>query len=327
MCSTHALRPLVWAVAATFLACAGIAVAQDADPNAPDVTVTPATAMADDPNAPAAVGEAEFAETLEVNGQVQHAPVGSDEWQTVAVGDRLPPETQIRTGLRSSVKFRIGDEPPYTALVIDSVGKVVLDEAYRTEQRQRVRIGVGYGQIRAGVASGGRQADLTVDTPAMTASKRGTWGIEVSYERYTNSWRAGLVDSGELSVLDRVNEARRRVVPQEFVDDRMMMWMDQAQLARNASMVDILGQENIKIAYSRMRNAGLGVLDPGSGYVKLVGLGTGRVALPPAGIGAVPPPIILPPGLLLPGGGTYRVPAANFGFGRGGELLEAIVGQ
>jgi len=45
----------------------------------------------------------------------------------------------------------------------------------------------------------------------------------------------------------------------------MRRWLDEVELRRNISVVDILGQEDIEVAFNRLRQSGLGVLSPGSG--------------------------------------------------------------
>ena len=76
---------------------------------------------------------------------------------TISESHPMPRRLQsspLRTGIRSQVKLQIGSGEPYTAMVLDSATKSVISEAIKTKDTKRVRIGLGYGRIRAGVAEG-----------------------------------------------------------------------------------------------------------------------------------------------------------------------------
>lgn len=280
-----------------------------------------ATAQDTQPAAPAATQPSERAPikacVLDVQGDVQHAPLDSSEWVPCAVGDEYPEQTIIRTGIRSTVKFRIGEDDTYTALVVDSASKVVLSEAYRTADLKRVRVGVGYGRIRAGVAEGGLESDFTVDSPVATLSKRGTWDFGLFYERGTDRFEIFLLDQGLVEALDLVSGRRRTVLPREFVNQAMLRWMDQVNFVRNVPVPDILGQGDIAVAFNRLRTNGLGVLDPEGGSAILLDLSSGRAQ---AAFVDMLPPTIAP----APPGRPSR-PEGYFGTGRLDELIPLIV--
>ncbi len=262
------------------------------------------------------------ARVIELTGDVKYAPLGSRAWKPLALDDELPEGTQIITGVRSAVKLQIGDQEPYSCLLIESVGLTVLNEAAIAAGVKRVQIGVGYGRVRAGVAEGGLQSDFTVHSPVATLSKRGTWNFTLYYERDTDIFEIGLLDRGLVQALSRVSGQSRSVRPGEYVTQAMRAWLDEAQIARNVAIPDILGQGEIDIAFNRLRDDGLGVLDPGSGRRVLINLVSPQARaffaqrLRETLGGEVLPPIT--PGRQLR-------PEGFFGTGRGDQLIDVVI--
>jgi hypothetical protein len=268
-----------------------------------------------------------LAKVLEVHGDVEHAPLDSNEWQPCKQGDEYPAETKIRTGVRSSIKLQIGQEEPYTAMLVEAVGLTYLSEAYKTEDTKRVRVGVGYGKIRAGVAEGGLKSDFTVDSPVATLSKRGTWNFGLAFERGTDRFEIFLLDYGLVDALSKITGERRGLKPGELVTQAMRRWLDQAQILRNVSVVDILGQSDIQIAFNRIRQDGLGVLGPGEGRAVFIDL---------SNVSARNEFARLARGWLAPGGVAHGVerptqalvrPEGFFGTGRGDQLIDLLIEQ
>ncbi len=282
----------------------------------------PADAQAADaqPAAPAD-GQAIMARVIEVHGDVKWAPLDSQEYTPCKLDDEYPPKTKIITGVRSSVKLQIGDEEPYTCMLIEAVGKTVLSEAYKTDDTKHVRVGVGYGRIRAGVAEGGLKSDFTVDSPVATLSKRGTWGFTLFYERDTDYFDIGLADRGLVEAINRINNDRRSLSPGERVTHAMRFWLDQAQFDRNVPIPDILGQGDIDVAFNRIQQSGLGVLHPGQGSTVLINL-TNRSAqtdfanLLRQSFGGTLPHVDVNHGLRAEG---------FFGTGRGDQLVDVLI--
>ena len=260
------------------------------------------------------------ARVIELHGDVKHAPLDSQEYQPCQLDDEYPERTKIITGVRSSIKLQIGDEQPYTCMLIEAVGKTVLSEAYKTKDTKKVRVGVGYGRIRAGVAEGGLKSDFTVDSPVATLSKRGTWGFTLFYERDTDFFEISLTDRGLIEVINRMTRKRRMINPKELITSAMRAWLDQAPFERNVSVPDILGQGDIGVAFNRLQQSGLGVLAPGSGQGILLDLTTDRARASFAGLAQQ----------ALPSGAGYlgdpRLRAEGFfGTGRGDELIEVMI--
>ena len=325
MAPMHVTRWTVFAIITICMLGVGVAPAQD-QPTAAEPAAQPqepATA-AQQGDQPAASEEKQpiLAKVIEVHGDVKYAPLDSQEYKVCQLGEEYPEKTKIITGVRSSVKLQIGDEEPYTCMLIDAVGKTVLSEAYKTADTKKVRVGVGYGRIRAGVAEGGLKSDFTVDSPVATLSKRGTWGFTLFYERDTDFFEIGLTDRGLIEVINKMTQERRVLNPKELITSAMRAWLDQIQFDRTVAIPDIFGQGDIGVVFNRLEQSGLGVLAPGGGQRVMLDLSTPqarasfadtlRTLLPP---GAIPPPQI----------NTGLRAEGFFGTGRGDDLIEVMI--
>lgn len=261
---------------------------------------------------------------IEVRGDVEVAPLDSDDWKPVKLGDQLNELSRLRTGVHSGAKLQMGAEEPFTAVAVDSSTQLIIAEAFRTAEKKRVRLGVGYGQIRAGVAEGGLQSDFTVDSPVATLSKRGTWNFGLAYERGTDRFDVFLLDRGLVQALSKVTGQQREVIPGEKVTQAMLFFLDQAQRDRNVSVNDVLGQTSIDVAFNRLQNDGLGVLGPGQGRWVYVDLSNSTAQaqfaeLVQTTLGTIP---FTPP--ISPIGVVSR-PEAFFGTGGGDALVKVII--
>lgn len=288
-------------------------------PLAPDAATQPATQAADAIPLTARV--------IEVAGDVQHAPIGSRAWQPCRADDEYPPETKIRTGVRSSIKLQLGSEEPYTAVLIESVGLVSIAELARTPESKRVRLGVGYGKIRAGVAEGGLQSDFTVDSPVATLSKRGTWNFGLSYDRGTDRFEVFLADRGLVDALKKVTAERRTLQRGQAVTEAMRRWLDEVQFRENVPIVDLFGQEDLQVAFNQIDNSGLGVLGPGNGRANVIAFNNASARqqfsndLQRALLAQQLRDRLTPDN----GGGPLIRPEGFFGTGRGDQLIPLLI--
>lgn len=262
------------------------------------------------------------ARVLEIRGDVRHAPVDSTDWKPCQVGDEYPQETVILTGVRSSAKLQIGTDDTYTALVIEPATKTLISQAYTTADTKRVNIGVGYGRIRAGVVEGGLKSDFTVECPVATLSKRGTWDFGLFYERGTDRFEIFLLDRGLIEAFNRITGVHRMVLPQELVTEVMRRWAEEAQFSSTVPIPDILGQGDIAMAFSRLQQDGLRVLNPEGGHTVLLDLGSAGARQQFASFLREQLPLILPPG--GPTGAPLRQ-EGFFGTGRGADLVPLII--
>ncbi|GMU83186.1 MAG: hypothetical protein IT450_10560 [Phycisphaerales bacterium] len=263
------------------------------------------------------------ARVIEIKGDVKWAPLESQEWQPLKLGDELAEQTKILTGIRSSVKLQLGDEEPYSCMLVDSVGKTVLSEAYKTSDTKRIRVGVSQGRVRAGVAEGGLKSDFTVDSPVATLSKRGTWGFSLYYERATDQFEIGLTDRGLVEAINKLTAERRNVQPGQLVTEAMRRWLDQSALFRNVALADAAGQSDLELAYNRISNDGIGVIGPGSGRSVVLDLTnvtsqTQFANLLQQSLAAAPPLDLGPNQARLRSEGF-------FGTGRGDQLISVII--
>ena len=261
------------------------------------------------------------ARVLDVRGDVQHAPLDSNDWHPCQVDDEYPQQTVILTGVRSSIKLQLGTDDTYTAVAIESASRTIISEAYATADTKRVRIGVGYGRMRAGVVEGGLKSDFTVDSPVATLSKRGTWNFGMFYERGTDRFEIFLLDQGLVDAFNRVTRERREVLPRQVVTQTMRRWLDEVQLRRNVAIPDILGQGDVEVAFNRLGQDGLRVLDPQGGAAVLLDLSSSFSQDAFAGLARSS----LPSAPLTPARGPHLRPEGFFGTGRGDELIPVIV--
>ncbi len=298
---------------------------QAATPASPSPPVPPAAATGG-ATAPAAADRTPIvAKVIEVQGDVQQSPLEPEAWKPVQTGDVLSEQTQIRTGIRSAVKLQIGEEEPYTAMIIESVGKTILSEAYKTRDTKRVRVGVGYGRVRAGVAEGGLQSDFTVDSPVATLSKKGTWNFGMFYERGTDRFEIFLLDYGLVDALSKSSNEIRRLNPGEAVTQAMRRWLDESQRRSNVSIQDAIGQGTMDVAFNRLSNDGLRVTNPEGGGATLIDLTRGNAReifndLARNTLTSTSPPINLPQAT-----GPLVRPEGFFGTGRGDLLVRLII--
>lgn len=312
-----------WVLAFGLLVTAAVA-QQPADPRSPAEATEPAEEQAAPTTQPAEAGrELVMARVIEVSGDVQYAALGSRDWKPCELDDEYPEQTKIRTGVRSAISFQIGTEEPYTALRIESVGLTLISEAYKTDTVKRVRVGVGYGTIRAGVAEGGLESDFTVDSPVATLSKRGTWDFGLAYERGTDRFEIFLFERGLVEAIDKAQGRRLFVLPGQVVTQAMRRWLAEAPLRRNVPIPDILGQGEFDVAFNRLRNDGLGILNPAGGHELLLDLRTPQARFEFAGLLGGLPVLAIP--LLQDQPGTRFRPEGFFGTGRGDTLVDFLI--
>ena len=287
----------------------------------------PAAAPPVDPNAPpVAEREPLRARVIDVTGDVEWGTLGKPGWTPVAVGDEYLEGTQLRTGIRSSVKLTIIDRGTITAVLVDSAGKIAIRELARTAEAQRTRLELGYGQIRAGVAEGATRSDFSIDTPVATLSKRGTRGIRVFFERGTERLDVSLAEEGLLELYSRITGRTITIQPGERATEAARMYLDEA-LFENVPIPDILGQGDIDVAFWRLRTDGLGVVNTGQGRAVLIDLTNASAKSSFARLvtrSLQPLPVPAP----LPGAQPIVPlrPEGTFGTGRGDDLVDVFIG-
>lgn len=254
------------------------------------------------------------ARVVKVEGRVNYSllqPDGSfGPRQPVKVDDLLPPGTRIETSLRSHVVFMFGDD---TVVMIDRATRASIDQFRRVGDTKEIRLGLGHGAVRAGVAETTLRSDMTISTPTATLSKRGTQEFGIEYEPSTGRFRVFLTDQGLVEVLNRLTGISRALQPGEYVTQAMVRWIEMAKFDRFIPVMDAFGLTNPEHHFNVYHNTGPGISQPGGGALSnvLAGRpGTGLSTTEITGrLGTTPP--ILP---LAPlGSPLISRPEGNFG--------------
>lgn len=193
-----------------------------------------------EPPSPAPTDHAAHASVVEVTGLARFAPLGIDRadraaWKKLEVGLNLPPETQILTGINTTVVLQFQD---HTVLVVESASLVALNQLSSDEAADAADIGLGYGAVRAGTAETARQTSLTIQTPNAVLSKEGTQGIRFQYNSGTGELHVSLAESGMLEL--QKDAYRRKIRPGQFVTQAMVPWIKNATFGRNVNLADRL---------------------------------------------------------------------------------------
>jgi len=107
----------------------------------------------------------------ELTGTVEIKTGDSTDWVSAKTGDVIRKDTIISTGFRSSAIISVGS----STLTIRPITRLSLAELLSQNDTETININLNTGRIRAEVSppSGGR-ANFTVQSPAATASVRGT---------------------------------------------------------------------------------------------------------------------------------------------------------
>ncbi len=233
---------------------------------AQEVTITPTTLPASTPaTQPAASGLS--AVVVLVAGHASVAMPGADgkagEWRDAKVGDTLPPGTQIRTRTRSKLGLRFGDD---TAVVIENATKASIDQFARAGDTQEVKLGLGYGAIRAGVAETTLRSDFAIQTPTATLSKRGTWDFRLEYEAVTGRFRASLAEEGLIEMFNQHNQQSMSVGPGQYLTQAMLQWFNTNAYDRWIPIIDWIGVDANEENFHALISTGITVVEPGGGY-------------------------------------------------------------
>jgi hypothetical protein len=241
---------------------------------------------------------------LEVVGDVKKAAVGldatkADGWEPVKVNDQLSSGTQIKTGFRSSLVMKFGDD---TVVQLRKTALASIDQYYRDATTKTVRLGLGYGKIRGGSVEGELRSEFTVDTTVATLAKRGTEGFEMEFEPSSGRFNISLSRSGLLEALSKASGKTKAVRPGEYAnqDNLLTMWINTQVFDRAFKFYSSESQTGIEEFFASENNSGVGVLAPGSGS-DVVGFSQRDVMMRDGGMtvvdgGQAPPFVIRPEG-------------------------------
>jgi len=262
------------------------------------------------------------AKVVKLEGTVQYALADaagtSTEWKTAKVGDTLPAGTRIRTRLRSKVVLMFGDD---TVVMIDRATLASIDQFRRVADTKEVRLGLGHGAVRAGVAEATLRSDMTIETPTATLSKKGTMDFGIEYEASTGRFKIDLAQEGLVQALNRLTNESRSLHAGQYVTEAMVRWVETATFDRHVSFADVFGQTGAEKLFNALNGSGLGSSNPGGGAVvrNFMARGTGGAT---TGTGANLTNALGAGALLNPqntptGPKVVNRPEGNFGTGSG----------
>lgn len=290
------------------------------------VTAVPVLAQDEPPLPPAAPAGAQplSADVIELTGTAYMAPGGADlldqaAWKKLAVGDKVPPGSQLRTANRTRLLLQIGDD---TLMLAEPMTRCSLDELYTTPDTKTTRLSLGHGTIRAGVAEGELRSDLTIDSTVATLSKRGTWGFEMT--KFGSDVRMSLAERGLVEAIYKLTNQRRLVNPGQYVNARTIarLWITQSRFDRAFSLFDAAGRTGAEVQFASLNDTGMAVVNPGGGVEtysqsgRAVDPTTGQVVEDDAAGEAA--------ALLMERGLFLNRPEGNFGFGGMGGMQDAF---
>ncbi|HSW46314.1 MAG TPA: FecR domain-containing protein [Phycisphaerae bacterium] len=227
---------------------------------------------------PASRGDPMQARIIQVSGRVQHATVDAagniGEWRDAKVGDELPAGTRVRTRLRSNVVLAFGDD---SVVMIDRATLASIDQFHRSADTKVVRLGLGHGAIRAGVAETTLRSDMTIETPTATLSKKGTIDFGIEYEPSSGRFRVFLAREGLVEALNKLTQERRNVLTGQYVTQAMIRWITTATFDRHVALADLFGMTGSEKWFNALNGSGLGAVDPGGGMgISSLGSGAGQ---------------------------------------------------
>ena len=107
----------------------------------------------------------------DLTGVVEIKPAGSSVWTPAKAGDIIEKQTIVTTGFRSSAVLIVGS----STLTVRPLTRLSLEELITLNQSETVNINLNTGRVRVEVKPpAGTRANFTVQSPASTASVRGT---------------------------------------------------------------------------------------------------------------------------------------------------------
>jgi hypothetical protein len=269
---------------------------------------------------PARIDEAFEARIEQVWGSVSTARVDEQgvrgEWRPAKDGDLLPAGTWIRTRVRSKVLLTFGDD---TVVVIERATLASIDQFHRDGDAKVIKLGLGHGAVRAGVAETTLRSDMTIESPIATLSKKGTMVFRFEYLPGSHQFIISLTDEGLVEALNEETGATYTVRPGTYVTDAMMRWIDRVTFDRVVYVIDPFGQTDPEAWFNAMNTTGIIVVEPGGGATAwaLEHRQGGELAAVDAANRAAMRRSASSLGLLPPGAGVRVRPEGNFGTGRG----------
>jgi hypothetical protein len=106
-----------------------------------------------------------------VEGKVQARSSPEKQWEAVTVGQQLSEGAELRTGVKSAVRFSIGPDQVFT---LDRLGAIQILKANFESGKVFTDLGMKYGRTRYDIESAEREHDTKVRSPSSVLAVRGT---------------------------------------------------------------------------------------------------------------------------------------------------------
>ncbi|MBC8107630.1 MAG: hypothetical protein H7Z14_13650 [Anaerolineae bacterium] len=106
-----------------------------------------------------------------IEGNVQTRTSPDQKWERAKVGQQFPEGTELRTSMKSAVRFSIGDNQIIT---LDRLGTVQILRANFENGKFVTDLGMKYGRTRYDIEGAGREYDAKVHSPNSVLAVRGT---------------------------------------------------------------------------------------------------------------------------------------------------------
>jgi len=271
--------------------------AQSQTPQAQTAQSKPAPPPTTDPadnQPPADLGEQLSAKVIEVEGGVEFASGAADPfdvaaWKPVELNMLLPPDSQIRTGMRSRCTLQFGEEPDITVVQLRRATLAKISDYRRSGDTQRVRIGLGYGAVRGGSSEGTLRSDVVVDSSVATLAKRGTEGWEIEIEPVSGTFRISLSRSGLVEAYSKAEKRSQEVAPGEYVSNETIarLWINQEIFDRAVAFYEPFSLTEYEVELMLGENSGYSSLGPngsqlyGNAGRRSAGFGASAYYIPP----------------------------------------------
>ncbi len=270
------------AMAVCLLHCAAPSYAQDADiPAAPQPQPQPVATM--------------NYEVSELVGVVRVSPIGLDPmkeegWRRVKRGELLSAGSQISTGIRSRIRLAARPAEPPTVVMLESMTLLSIDELALLKQdgqpTHRVRFGLAYGAVRAGVAETEVRSDMEIHAPGATLSKRGTdifrfeYNLDGRFSMSLSEQGRGMLQAIQykFGASGAVLDSRSRLMtPGQGVTHRMLQAITSVKFDRAVNINDQFGLGESDLNFVLNNDRGFGFLLPVEGQLYIVDTPTGGI--------------------------------------------------
>ena len=174
----------------------------------------------------------------EVVRTVEWRPTKGAEWQNAKVGDRLPVEADIRTGLRASCRLEFNENS--SVVDVQPLTTMRIGEYEKVGEKIRTRLYLQQGTLRADVERVRFQSDFAIVSLEVTLAVRGTEGIELKRHLDTGS-HCKLLNSGRLLAINNKNGRSRKIRPGDKIGPEMKLAIKNVLKARLVAVYDLRG--------------------------------------------------------------------------------------